>query len=165
MADVTLTYKGATIAELNDSGSKAIRTAGKFCEADIGVEYVKPSGGGVLTGSFTPAANTLSVTIDALDGKSFTHFLCKMTGRPSSHLAGNTVRALCMCVLDLTPGAMNAVSVGTNNAGTALASPGDSATPTSGGPAYLSGNTLKTGASSSGGGYMIAGVTYEWFAW
>jgi len=46
MADVTLTYKGETIAELNDSGSKTIRTAGRFCEADIGVEYVKPSGGG-----------------------------------------------------------------------------------------------------------------------
>lgn len=46
MADVTLTYKGATIAELSDSGSKTLRTAGKFCEADIGVEYVKPSGGG-----------------------------------------------------------------------------------------------------------------------
>lgn len=45
MADVTLTYKGATIAELDDSGSKTIRTAGKFCEGDIGVEYVKPSGG------------------------------------------------------------------------------------------------------------------------
>lgn len=46
MADVTLTYKGATIAELNDSGSKTIRTAGKFCEADIALAYVKPSGSG-----------------------------------------------------------------------------------------------------------------------
>lgn len=45
MADVMLTYKGTTIAELNDSGSKMLRTAGKYCEADIGVEYVKPSGG------------------------------------------------------------------------------------------------------------------------
>lgn len=47
MADVTLTYKGATIAELNDSGSKTLRTAGKYCEADIGVEYVKPESGGI----------------------------------------------------------------------------------------------------------------------
>lgn len=44
MADVTLTYKGATIAELSDSGSKTLRTAGKFCEADIGVAYVKSGG-------------------------------------------------------------------------------------------------------------------------
>ena len=45
MADVTLTYKGATIAEFSESGSKTLRTAGTFCEGDIGVEYVKPSGG------------------------------------------------------------------------------------------------------------------------
>lgn len=45
MADVTLTYKGTTIAELSESGNKTLRTAGKFCEADIGVAYVKPSGG------------------------------------------------------------------------------------------------------------------------
>ena len=46
MADVTLTYKGATIAELSDSGSKTLQTAGRFCEANIGLEYTKPSGGG-----------------------------------------------------------------------------------------------------------------------
>ena len=65
MADVTLTYKGTTIAEMNDSGSKTIRTAGKFCEADIGVEYVKPSGGGgVLSGSITPAERTLELSFN-----------------------------------------------------------------------------------------------------
>ena len=47
MADVTLTYQGSTIAELSDSGSKTLHTAGKYCEADIDVSYVKPSGGGV----------------------------------------------------------------------------------------------------------------------
>lgn len=46
MADVTLTYKGDTIAEMNASGSKTLKTAGKYCEGDIGVSYVKPSGGG-----------------------------------------------------------------------------------------------------------------------
>lgn len=46
MADVTLTYKGATIAEMDASGSKTLKTAGKYCEDDIGVSYVKPSGGG-----------------------------------------------------------------------------------------------------------------------
>ena len=47
MADVTLKYKGATISELSESGSKTIETAGKYCEADILLEYVKPQGGGV----------------------------------------------------------------------------------------------------------------------
>lgn len=46
MADVTLTYKGSTIAEMDASGSKTLKTAGKYCEGDIGVNYVKPSGGG-----------------------------------------------------------------------------------------------------------------------
>ena len=45
MADVTLKYKGATIGELSESGSKTLKTAGKYCEADILAEYVKPGGG------------------------------------------------------------------------------------------------------------------------
>ena len=49
MADVTLTYKGSTLAEMNASGSKTLKTAGKYCEGDIGVSYVKPSGGGGST--------------------------------------------------------------------------------------------------------------------
>jgi hypothetical protein len=46
MADITLTYKGATIAEISATGTKTIETAGKYCEADIGLAYVKPGGGG-----------------------------------------------------------------------------------------------------------------------
>ena len=44
MADVTLTYKGSTIAEMNATGSKTLKTSGKYCEGDIGVSYVKPEG-------------------------------------------------------------------------------------------------------------------------
>ena len=46
MADVTLTYKGNTILELNDSAEKSIKTAGKYLEDDIGLNYVKSGGGG-----------------------------------------------------------------------------------------------------------------------
>lgn len=46
MADVTLTYKGSTIAEMSNTGSKTLKTSGKYCEGDIGVNYVKPSSGG-----------------------------------------------------------------------------------------------------------------------
>ena len=46
MADVTLTYKGSTIAEMNATGTKTLKTSGKYCEGDIGVSYVKPSSGG-----------------------------------------------------------------------------------------------------------------------
>lgn len=44
MADVTLKYKGATIGELSESGNKTIKTAGKYCEADILLEYEKSGG-------------------------------------------------------------------------------------------------------------------------
>lgn len=49
MADVTLKYKGATIGELSESGSKTLETAGKYCEADILLEYVKSAASGGLT--------------------------------------------------------------------------------------------------------------------
>ena len=46
MADLTIKYKGNPIAELSDSGTKTLKTAGKYCEGDITVEYAKPAGGG-----------------------------------------------------------------------------------------------------------------------
>ena len=46
MADVTLTYKGSTIAEMSNTGTKTLKTSGKYCEGDIGVSYVKSSSGG-----------------------------------------------------------------------------------------------------------------------
>jgi len=45
MSDVTLSYKGSDILELSDSGSATLKTGGKYCEDDIELEYVKPSGG------------------------------------------------------------------------------------------------------------------------
>lgn len=52
MADVTLSYKGDDILELSDSGSATLKTGGKYCEDDIAVEYVKPSGGDVLPSQY-----------------------------------------------------------------------------------------------------------------
>ena len=62
MSDVTLSYKGSDILELSDSGSATLKTGGKYCEGDIGVEYVKPSGGG---------AYLYSAEENILDGTSF----------------------------------------------------------------------------------------------
>ena len=41
MADVTLRYKGQTIAELNSPGTRKLKTAGKYCEADVELTYIK----------------------------------------------------------------------------------------------------------------------------
>lgn len=43
MAGVTITYQGSTIASLTDSGQKTLLTAGKYCEANIGIDYTAPS--------------------------------------------------------------------------------------------------------------------------
>ena len=41
---VTVKYKDSTIAELTNTGSKTLKTAGKYCEADIVVDHVKDAG-------------------------------------------------------------------------------------------------------------------------
>ena len=46
MADLTIKFKGQPIVELSESGTKTLKTAGKYCEDDISVEYAKPAGGG-----------------------------------------------------------------------------------------------------------------------
>lgn len=45
MSDVTISYKGVALATMDASGSKTLETQGKYCEDDIEVAYVKPSGG------------------------------------------------------------------------------------------------------------------------
>ena len=46
MSDLTIKFKGNPIVELSESGTKTLKTAGKYCEGDITVEYSKPAGGG-----------------------------------------------------------------------------------------------------------------------
>lgn len=49
MTDITLTYKGSTIATINSSGTTTLGTSGKWCEDDITLQYVRPGGGGTPT--------------------------------------------------------------------------------------------------------------------
>lgn len=53
MADVELTYKGATIGTLSASGTLTMETAGKYCEDDITLTYTSPGGGGSTSGVYT----------------------------------------------------------------------------------------------------------------
>ena len=55
MADLTIKFKGQPIVEISESGTKTLKTAGKYCEDDISVEYAKPAGGGGAL-SFTSQA-------------------------------------------------------------------------------------------------------------
>lgn len=64
MAGVTIGYKGNTIATIQGSGSKTLKTAGKYCEGDISVDYVQEGGSGITpTGTKSITANgTYDVT-------------------------------------------------------------------------------------------------------
>ena len=46
---VNVKYKDTSIAELTESGTKTLKTAGKYCEADIVVENTKDAGGKINT--------------------------------------------------------------------------------------------------------------------
>lgn len=47
---VTVKYKGSAVAELTESGSKTLKTSGKYCEADIVVENTKDGGAAITDG-------------------------------------------------------------------------------------------------------------------
>ena len=157
MADVTLTYKGATIAELNDSGSKTIRTAGKFCEADIGVEYVKPSGGGVVlvTGTLTFAARTQFNGFSLDVGIDCDFFALYATVSP---LQSNG-RTYCGMFHDFTATtALNTINCTSNSGGSAYS-----------GSLNAGGNISKSGTvlnfTTTDNSNFQAGITYKWYAW
>ena len=63
---VNIKYKNNSIATLTDTGTKTLKTSGKYCEADIIVENTKDGGGGgnVATGTFTPADAQSDVTVE-----------------------------------------------------------------------------------------------------
>lgn len=64
MADVNITYKGASIATMDASGSKTLNTQGKYCEGDITVQYTDPEKP-TQTKSVTPTETAQTVTPDS----------------------------------------------------------------------------------------------------
>ena len=69
---VNIKYKNNSIATMSDTGTKTLKTSGKYCEADIIVENTKDSGGGtqfgdydiVQTGTITPASDIHEYVLD-----------------------------------------------------------------------------------------------------
>ena len=49
MSDITISYKGSSIATMDATGTKTLLTEGKYCEDDITIDYVKSGGGGGIT--------------------------------------------------------------------------------------------------------------------
>lgn len=76
MSDITVTFKNQTILTMDASGSKLLLTQGKYCEDDISIAYVKPSGGGdtlgaLLDNTLTSFSHSGAVTLtqDMFKGK------------------------------------------------------------------------------------------------
>lgn len=64
MADVTISYKGESIATMDASGTKKLNTSGKYCEGDITVQYTDPEKP-TQTKSVTPSESAQTVTPDS----------------------------------------------------------------------------------------------------
>ena len=68
MSDITISYKGSSIATMDATGTKTLLTEGKYCEDDITIDYVKSGGGGggldypYITGHETVTIGANSVT-------------------------------------------------------------------------------------------------------
>lgn len=103
MADVSITYKGASIATMSASGTKTLETGGKFCEDDIDISYTKPSSGNTPSGTkqITITANgtitedvtnyaSAAITVD-VPSQSVNAYVAEVT--VATHTAANV--ALC----------------------------------------------------------------------
>lgn len=76
MADLTIKYKGNPITELSESGTKTLKTAGKYCEDDITVEYAK-SAGGDHTYQVGNAVSIFEIDTDMFETRAVEHIIKK----------------------------------------------------------------------------------------
>ena len=67
MSDISISYKGNTIATMDASGTKTLLTSGKYCEDDITLQYVKPSGTWNWMGKNPTLVKTLTETVALKD--------------------------------------------------------------------------------------------------
>lgn len=116
-----------------------------------------PSGGsGDDYGTFTPAENTLSMTVTV--SKQITGVMVKAS---SATPYGNGARCFGALIYD-SAATIQKLSIGCNTAGTAPAGWFGNASIT----VTQDGNSLTvTTTDANNGGYFIAGITYDWRAW
>lgn len=73
MSEVNIKYNGSSIATMNESGTKTLLTAGKYCPADFQVEYNRP------TIPDLPAEYVIGLVRDANDNYAFTDLFAGIT--------------------------------------------------------------------------------------
>lgn len=161
-------YASADVAVPGASGTKQIsitqngtttEDVSAYASAEITVNV--SGGASVLSGSFTPDSDVNTYTISSLAGTTLKHFL--MFGLPAD-VIGHSKREIGLGYVDYDKNIF--YSSASNSTGSAIS--------TAGGAAIASGNqyrfdrttgTINLSTGSNGGGYLIGGVTYNWFAW
>lgn len=74
---VNIKYKNNSIATIPGTGTKTLKTSGKYCEGDIVVENVQDGGCTIKSGSFTPSSDpTYGYTVTHGLGKIPDVFVC-----------------------------------------------------------------------------------------
>lgn len=69
MADVSIKYKGSTIAEMSGTGTKTLNTGGTYCDGDISVSYAPRS----KTYEITLAKASGWILLTTLDAEMLAH--------------------------------------------------------------------------------------------
>lgn len=63
MADVSISYKDATIAQMSASGTKTLLTADNYCENNIMVEYTRPTTSDLVSGTLSITENGTGIDV------------------------------------------------------------------------------------------------------
>ena len=134
------------------------------CVTSVTGTYEGGGGSSVLSGNFTPASNTLTVTISALAGTTLEHFYFKPHGNATAAL-NHSVRVIGPGFIDFTSGNESCFCSGSNNSGTSFSAYVSGAT--AGGTNFGLDRTtgVLTTRNSSGSGYLVSGVQYDWWMW
>lgn len=166
MPDVSITYKGNTIATMDASSSKDLLTRGKYCEDNISITYVKPAGpSGAASGSVTVAERSRYLTIDM--GGEYDHILVVQRSGTGNQYSQDNCRytwALWGIRGYLSPtssqnaqGAFHTITTATGSVGAF----------TNNGCCVFSGNSVTFDASGIAAANVAFSpyVTYDWWAW
>jgi len=155
MSDVTINYKGVSIATMDASGTKTLLTEGKYCEDDIEVVYVSPGGGGGgYGGTITPTERLRTLTFYA---PNCTYLACGAETKPDLTTGKGFVYSF-FCSNDRYDCSRSNNS-GTGTAAEAFATANPSVS-------YANGTfTLYFATWNNSTKTLQPGVTYNWRAW
>lgn len=143
--EITITENGTTTEDVTN-----------YASAQITVNVPSSGGSGVLSGSFTPESNSLTVTITV--DRTVTGLAIKASSANPYGSGVRVVSAILMTDTALAP--ISAVT--SNSSGSASAGGWNN----SGITITQSGNTITVQSTNgAGGGYFIGGITYGWWAW